>query len=265
MPVKEVSENKELVPHESTRDSGNELAIIRFEKEKNVLVEKWGGGDICDLTKKPRTVEVIYECYPQYIEGIIDLKELSTCNYQMIINSVKLCENPFYTEKKRYITYPINCVEVVKEEDLSRKQKEAEDKKKRQELKLQELEDKAKNPKIIQLDTNKFESLNNLFNNKKGDSVLNLLTELSRLYGSKENKLENKIKDKENSNNEDGEIELDLSKFFGFSREEEEDGDNQGLDQDQIKNLFSYGLKETMELLKQETRKNKEESELDEE
>lgn len=50
-------------------------------------------GEICDLTRKPRSIDIIYKCDPNHrgrIE-ILDQQEIKTCVYQMVIGVPKLC------------------------------------------------------------------------------------------------------------------------------------------------------------------------------
>lgn len=50
-------------------------------------------GEICDLTRKPRSIDIIYKCDPNHrgrIE-ILDQQEIKTCVYQMVIGVPALC------------------------------------------------------------------------------------------------------------------------------------------------------------------------------
>ncbi|KAG7663800.1 YOS9 [[Candida] subhashii] len=49
-------------------------------------------GEICDVTRKPRTIDIVYKC-DQFQRGvnILEIHEIKTCEYQMIINVPGLC------------------------------------------------------------------------------------------------------------------------------------------------------------------------------
>lgn len=62
---------------------------------QKVLKHTLSNGEICDLTKEPRKVDVIYKCDPVNNRGrvqIIDVEEIQTCHYQMVVNVPRLCD-----------------------------------------------------------------------------------------------------------------------------------------------------------------------------
>lgn len=62
-----------------------------------VLRHRITGGTLCDLTNKPRSVDVIYKCDPNNNRGmveIVEVYEITTCQYQMVINTPRLCLIP---------------------------------------------------------------------------------------------------------------------------------------------------------------------------
>ncbi|KAI5957847.1 YOS9 [Candida theae] len=51
-----------------------------------------GNGEICDLTLQPRSIDIVYKCDEDFGRpGIIDIQEIKTCQYQMIVNVPGLC------------------------------------------------------------------------------------------------------------------------------------------------------------------------------
>lgn len=59
-------------------------------------------GEVCDLTKQPRTIDVVYKCDgTNGLPLIVDLSEIQTCKYQMIINVPKLCSLPEFRPANR--------------------------------------------------------------------------------------------------------------------------------------------------------------------
>lgn len=73
-------------------------------------------GGICNLTKKPRTVEVIYRCDPNmaFDIALISVSEIKICEYRAIINVKGLCAfdelSPPHTDEK---IVNIVCNQVV--------------------------------------------------------------------------------------------------------------------------------------------------------
>ncbi|BFZ11530.1 hypothetical protein BsWGS_14572 [Bradybaena similaris] len=62
------------------------------------------GGTRCDLTGKPRKAHVNYVCQPEGMGEIFELKESSTCEYEVVVLASYLCNHPTYRPK----TQPVN-------------------------------------------------------------------------------------------------------------------------------------------------------------
>lgn len=75
-------------------------------------------GGICDITNKPRTIEVLYKCDPDSLDApnIVDTLEVTTCQYQMVISVPGLCKIPELRPHgdEEEIT-PITCKSIGKE------------------------------------------------------------------------------------------------------------------------------------------------------
>jgi protein OS-9 len=71
----------------------NEHMFVNEGTTAQVIQHTLNFGETCDLTKKPRNIEVIYKCdmHNTKVE-IVDIQEIRTCNYQMIINVPRLCQ-----------------------------------------------------------------------------------------------------------------------------------------------------------------------------
>jgi len=65
---------------------------------KNYITQMMVDGTICDITGKPRKAELRFYCGEA--EGIQSVKEVSICNYIVIINTPRLCSNPGFDSKK---------------------------------------------------------------------------------------------------------------------------------------------------------------------
>ncbi|CAG5124638.1 unnamed protein product, partial [Candidula unifasciata] len=62
------------------------------------------GGSRCDLTGKPRKAHVFYVCQPEGMGEILELKESSTCEYEVVVLASYLCSHPKYRPKSQ----PVN-------------------------------------------------------------------------------------------------------------------------------------------------------------
>ncbi|XP_041353604.1 endoplasmic reticulum lectin 1-like [Gigantopelta aegis] len=56
-------------------------------------------GTPCDLTKEPRKARILYVCQPEGHGEIYQLKEMSTCEYEVIILTAVLCAHPDFRPK----------------------------------------------------------------------------------------------------------------------------------------------------------------------
>ena len=52
------------------------------------------GGTKCDLTGLPRRTRVMYTCYPSGRNEIYSFKEVSTCEYEVVVLTASLCKHP---------------------------------------------------------------------------------------------------------------------------------------------------------------------------
>lgn len=51
-------------------------------------------GTVCELTNKPRKTKILYVCQPEGRGEIYELKETSTCEYEVIVLTSVLCSHP---------------------------------------------------------------------------------------------------------------------------------------------------------------------------
>ncbi|XP_061173865.1 endoplasmic reticulum lectin 1-like [Saccostrea echinata] len=56
-------------------------------------------GTECDLNKKPRQVRILYICQPDGRGEIYEMKETSTCEYEVLVLTSVLCANPKFKPK----------------------------------------------------------------------------------------------------------------------------------------------------------------------
>lgn len=75
-------------------------------------------GELCDYTRKPRTVDVIYRCDLRnngHVK-VYDVTEITTCEYQLVVNIPRLCQlEEFKPKNVQDEILEIGCKEIVKE------------------------------------------------------------------------------------------------------------------------------------------------------
>mmetsp|Transcript_21349 Transcript_21349/g.55733 ORF Transcript_21349/g.55733 Transcript_21349/m.55733 type:complete len:500 (+) Transcript_21349:168-1667(+) len=85
-----------------------------------------GGGDLCDLTKQPRTTEVRFVCDQDMLHAFESISEVSTCNYLIVIQTSMVCQHPKFaadaTESKKALCVgdadsPVRPVRLAELED----------------------------------------------------------------------------------------------------------------------------------------------------
>ncbi|KUJ15237.1 uncharacterized protein LY89DRAFT_648441 [Mollisia scopiformis] len=118
---------------ESTEDEwGNQIDVHRGKQsdeppktelqvkgDSRYLVQKMDGGTTCDLTGKPRRVEVQFHCNPHVTDRIGYIKEVTTCSYLMVVYTPRLCSDVAFMPPKETKANPIVCRIVVPEDELT--------------------------------------------------------------------------------------------------------------------------------------------------
>lgn len=107
--------------HPQGRQSPDSVAVgeMQAKGESRYLVQRLGGGTICDLTGRPRRVEVQFHCYTQTGDRIGWIKEVATCSYLMVIYTPRLCDDVAFLPPRETKANAITCRQVVKEKDIS--------------------------------------------------------------------------------------------------------------------------------------------------
>jgi len=82
------------------------------------------GGTKCDLTQLPRKSRVLYVCYPKGKNEIYSFKEMSTCEYEIVVLSSLLCSHPSYKppeSKENFVSCsPVTDTQPVKPVKLAK-------------------------------------------------------------------------------------------------------------------------------------------------
>ncbi|KAJ9113900.1 hypothetical protein QFC19_000094 [Naganishia cerealis] len=91
-----------------------EIELVQ-NSQGRYLVQKWSGGTICDMTGRPRRIEIQFHCRMGGVDEISSIKEIATCQYLLTVHSPHLCSLPGFhiptidDEPSR----PITCREIV--------------------------------------------------------------------------------------------------------------------------------------------------------
>ncbi|KAI8884520.1 hypothetical protein K501DRAFT_332586 [Backusella circina FSU 941] len=94
--------------------------------DQRLLTQLWKDGTVCDITEKPRTVEVQFQCDAQGRDRVSSFLELSTCNYQIIISTPRLCEEMSLSHRHHSKPHKIECRPIVPEHLIEAEQNEEE-------------------------------------------------------------------------------------------------------------------------------------------
>lgn len=114
----------ETKPKQSQEDDNNvqELTELRTRADGNYLVQKLDSGTPCDLTGKPRKVEIEFHCHPQTTDRIGWIKETTTCAYLMVIFTPRLCNDVAFQPSRDSQAHTISCQEILTVSDSAQLQ-----------------------------------------------------------------------------------------------------------------------------------------------
>ncbi|EGS23392.1 uncharacterized protein CTHT_0000800 [Thermochaetoides thermophila DSM 1495] len=103
------STSKTIVPPNSA---------LQVKGDQRYLTQRLDDGTVCDLTGRPRTIEIQYHCSPNSsIDRIGWVKEVTTCNYVMLVYTPRLCADVAFLPPKETRTHPIRCHRVITNPD----------------------------------------------------------------------------------------------------------------------------------------------------
>ncbi|KAH8600745.1 glucosidase II beta subunit-like protein-domain-containing protein [Bisporella sp. PMI_857] len=92
---------------------------LQVKGDTRYLVQKMEGGTTCDLTGKPRRIEVQYHCNPHVNDRIGYIKEVTTCSYLMVVYTPRLCNDVAFQPPKETKANKIVCRIVVSEDEIA--------------------------------------------------------------------------------------------------------------------------------------------------
>ncbi|KAF3001902.1 hypothetical protein E8E13_006215 [Curvularia kusanoi] len=113
--------SKETLDDEGNASDEEEkaLEVPRLESKgsSRYMVQRLTEGTVCDLTGRPRKIDVQFHCNPQSADKIAMIKETSTCSYLMVIDTPRLCHDVAFQPPQKNLAHPITCQAVVPEAD----------------------------------------------------------------------------------------------------------------------------------------------------
>lgn len=92
---------------------------LQTQAETTFLVQNLDGGTPCDLTGKPRKIEVQYHCSPGTPDRIGWIKETATCAYQMVVHTSRLCNDVVFQPPKQADLHQIECEQIMTEDQAA--------------------------------------------------------------------------------------------------------------------------------------------------
>jgi protein OS-9 len=99
--------------HKSAKSGEPPKTELQVKGDTRYLVQKMEGGTTCDLTGKPRRVEVQFHCNPHVADRIHYIKEVTTCSYLMVVYTPRLCNDVAFLPPKENKANPITCRVIV--------------------------------------------------------------------------------------------------------------------------------------------------------
>ncbi|PQE33915.1 hypothetical protein CJF32_00002796 [Rutstroemia sp. NJR-2017a WRK4] len=91
---------------------------LQVKGDTRYLVQKMEDGTVCDLTGKPRQVEVQFHCNPHVTDRIGYIKEITTCSYLMVVYTPRLCSDVAFLPPKENKSHSITCQPVIPEDQI---------------------------------------------------------------------------------------------------------------------------------------------------
>ncbi|KAL7805650.1 glucosidase II beta subunit-like domain-containing protein [Trichoderma aethiopicum] len=102
---------------DSNSDGSRVPAELQVKGDQRYLVQRLGGGTICDLTSRPRTIEVQYHCVPgMQTDRIGWIKEVTICAYVMVVNTPRLCNDVAFLPPEESKADAITCQLITDDE-----------------------------------------------------------------------------------------------------------------------------------------------------
>ncbi|CAE6425996.1 unnamed protein product [Rhizoctonia solani] len=103
------------------RQAESVAANLELQKaaDQRYLVQRWRDGTQCDKTGRKRQIEIQFHCSMSSVDQIMFVKEVSVCNYLIVIHTPRICSEPgFKSQRDSVKAAPIRCRHIVPEETV---------------------------------------------------------------------------------------------------------------------------------------------------
>jgi len=108
----------QVSPEASTNLDKGEGTELQATGELRFLVQKMGGGTLCDLTGKERKIEVQFHCNSQGTDRIGWIKEVSICCYLMVVYTPRLCNDVAFLPPRENRANSVTCKQIMNPEQI---------------------------------------------------------------------------------------------------------------------------------------------------
>jgi protein OS-9 len=94
---------------------GSEMQV---KGDTRYLMQTLEHGTVCDLTGRPRRIEIQYHCAPSTTDKIGWIKEVTTCSYLMVVYTPRLCNDVAFLPPKETKAHEITCSAIISEDEI---------------------------------------------------------------------------------------------------------------------------------------------------
>ncbi|CAH1772846.1 unnamed protein product, partial [Owenia fusiformis] len=122
-------------------DDGTQARSKRRNKLNKYHSQQYVNGSKCDLTSKPREVEVRFICNAGEGDYILRVDEPETCIYTITVSTTKICHHPYLKPPPTNKPVPIECNPVLNKQQFAVYLQEKEEERVRLEEEMKRLEE----------------------------------------------------------------------------------------------------------------------------
>ncbi|OBT80398.1 hypothetical protein VF21_00773 [Pseudogymnoascus sp. 05NY08] len=90
--------------------------VLQDNGDNRYLAQKMKSGTLCDLTMRPREIEIQYHCGTTGVDRVQWIKEVTTCSYLMVVHTPRLCKDVAFQPQTQAETLEILCKPITGEE-----------------------------------------------------------------------------------------------------------------------------------------------------
>ena len=102
----------------SRKKPTTEVSVRETRGDSRYLVQYLEDGTTCDLTDRPRKIEVQFHCHPHASDHIGWIKEVTTCSYLMVVYTPRLCNDVAFQPPRVDKPHDIVCREILTAEEV---------------------------------------------------------------------------------------------------------------------------------------------------